>query len=163
MDWAERFVTLRSSYFRSRLTHDSFRQHDRRHRRRTGLGRGLAVAFQARGNAPIIVGQRRFAERDASATPGMSHLLLDQDDSASISRFADELRRDHPAINNAGIQRVEDLASGAVGAAEKTVAVDLLGPIRVTAALMPLLLGQARATIINVTSALAFVPLAVAG
>lgn len=43
-----------------------------------------------------------------------------------------------------------------------TVAVDLLGPMRLTAALLPTLLGQPHAAIVNVTSALAFVPKAVA-
>jgi uncharacterized oxidoreductase len=126
----------------------------------TGLGLGLAQAFQARGNALVIAGQRRFAERDAAATSGMGHAVLDQDDPASIARFAEAVGRDYPAanvlINNAGIQRIEDLTSGDVAAAEETIAVNLLGPIRVTAALMPLLLKQQCATIINITSALVF-------
>jgi len=61
-------------------------------------------------------------------------------------------------INNAGIQRVEDLTAGDVGAAEETVAIDLLGPIRLTAALLPSLLAQPRAAIVNVSSGLAFMP-----
>ena len=43
--------------------------------------------------------------------------------------------------------------------AEATVATNVLGPIRLTAALLPHLRKQTRAAIINVTSGLAFVPL----
>jgi uncharacterized oxidoreductase len=63
-------------------------------------------------------------------------------------------------VNNAGIQRMEDLTSGQVTDAEAIVTTNLLGPIRLTAALLPFLLTKAEATILNVTSQLAFVPLA---
>ena len=51
------------------------------------------------------------------------------------------------------LQQQEDLAD-----AEAIVATNLLGPIRLTAALLPHLKQQASATIMNVTSGLAFVP-----
>jgi uncharacterized oxidoreductase len=61
-------------------------------------------------------------------------------------------------VNNAGIQRVEDLTSGNVGLAEQSVAINLLGPLRLTSALLPALLRKPHATILNVTSGLAFMP-----
>ena len=61
-------------------------------------------------------------------------------------------------INNAGIQRVEDLTAAGPGTAELTIAINLLGPIRLTAALVHALLGKPHAAILNVTSALAFIP-----
>lgn len=45
--------------------------------------------------------------------------------------------------------------------AESIVATNLLGPIRLAAALMPHLLKQPRATIVNVSSGVAFLPMAV--
>jgi uncharacterized oxidoreductase len=45
-----------------------------------------------------------------------------------------------------------------VGAAEQTVAINLLGPIRLISALMPSLLRRPNAAIVNVTSGLAFMP-----
>jgi uncharacterized oxidoreductase len=63
-------------------------------------------------------------------------------------------------INNAGFMRIEDLQKGETATAEAIVGINLLGPIRLTAALMPHLLRQPKATIVNVSSGLAFVPLA---
>ncbi len=63
-------------------------------------------------------------------------------------------------INNAGIQRVEDLTTGEVTDAEATIETNLLGPIRMTAALMGQLMRQPQAAILNVSSTLAMVPAA---
>ena len=89
-------------------------------------------------------------------------VALDQDDTKSISDFAERVRHEHPdvnvLINNAGIQKPEDLAQAETSDAEQQITTNLLGPIRVTAALMTLLLAKEKATIINVSSALGFVP-----
>jgi len=77
------------------------------------------------------------------------------------------MTKDYPSlnvlINNAGIMRPENLleASNDLSTAEKTVTTNLLGPIRLTAALLPSLRKQPRATIMTVSSGLAFVPFAV--
>ena len=63
-------------------------------------------------------------------------------------------------IHNAGIMRPENIADGTIADAEAMIATNLLGPIRLTAALLPQLQAQAHATIITVSSGLAFVPLA---
>jgi uncharacterized oxidoreductase len=129
----------------------------------TGIGRGLAESFHQLGNQVVIAGRRPEPLQEvAEANPGIQYLSLDQGDPADIRRFAIELT-DHyldlnVVINNAGIQRVEDLTSGGPGAAEQTVAINLLGPIRLTAALLPSLLRKPRAAILNVTSGLAFMP-----
>ena len=132
----------------------------------TGIGRGLAEALHRLGNQVIIAGRRVEALKAvAEANPGIRHLSLDQGDPADIRRFAIELSDNHPKlnvlVNNAGIQRVEDLTSGGPGSAELSVAINLLGPIRLTAALLHPLLGKPRAAILNVTSALAFMPSAI--
>jgi uncharacterized oxidoreductase len=129
----------------------------------TGIGRGLAESFFRLGNQVIVAGRRREAlEAVANANPGIRFLSLDQGDPADIARFSADLIERYPdlnvVVNNAGIQLREDLTTGDVSAAEQTVAIDLLGPIRLTAALLPALLKQPRATIVNVTSGLAFMP-----
>lgn len=129
----------------------------------TGIGRGLAESLHRLGNQVVIAG-RRIAplQAAASANPGIDYLRVDQSDPADIRRFTTELTKRHPnlnvVINNAGIQIAEDLTSGHVTAAESMVAINLLGPIRLTAALLPALMDQPRAAIFNVTSGLGFVP-----
>ena len=129
----------------------------------SGIGRGLAESLHRLGNQIIIAGRRRDRlQAVAEANPGMHYLQVDQGDPASIARLAAELADRHPdlntVINNAGVMSTEDLLAGNGHAAETTVAVNLLGPIRLTAMLLPGLLSQRHAAIINVSSALAVVP-----
>jgi uncharacterized oxidoreductase len=87
------------------------------------------------------------------------------EDLASIQAFAKQAAAEYPKlnvlINNAGIMKLEDLRT-ATGTeiAEQTIAINLLGPIRLTAALLPLLQQQTQSTIMTVSSGLAFVPMA---
>jgi uncharacterized oxidoreductase len=129
----------------------------------TGIGRGLAESLHRLGNHVVIAGRRREPlQATTSANPGIEYLHLDQSDPDDIVRAAAELTERYPDINvvlnNAGIQLVEDLTAGDVAAAESMVATNLLGPIRLTAALLPTLMAQPRAAIVNVTSGLGFVP-----
>ncbi len=133
----------------------------------TGIGRGLAEAFHARGNRVIIAGRRREAlDEVTAANPGMSAYVLDVGDADAIREFARRVTAEHPTldvlVNNAGIMRAENLRAQPddLADAEATVITNLLGPIRLTAALLPALQRRPRSTIINVTSGLAFVPLA---
>lgn len=129
----------------------------------SGIGRGLAESFHALGNHVIIAGRRKqLLEETVAANPGMQSLVLDIDSADAIRSFAARLTQDYPGlnvvINNAGIQRTEDLTKGGLADTEATVTTNLLGPIRLTAALLPCLMAQPRAAIVNVSSALGFVP-----
>ena len=132
----------------------------------SGIGRGLAEAFHALGNKVIIAGRRQHTlEEVTDANPGMASVNLDIDDAEAIQSFAAEVTELHPTlnvlINNAGISRIEDFKTKTESAAkaEAMITTNLLGPIRLTTALLPHLRQQPRATIINVTSGLGFVPL----
>lgn len=131
----------------------------------SGIGRALAEAFHAEGNQVIIAGRRKEAlDETTSANPGMKAAVLDIENVDAIRSFAEQLKIDSPALNvvihNAGIMRAEDLQDGTLDDAEATVATNLLGPIRLNAALLPLLEAQPQATIMTVSSGLAFVPMA---
>ncbi|KAB1072286.1 SDR family oxidoreductase [Methylobacterium planeticum] len=133
----------------------------------SGIGRALAEAFHALGNHVIVSGRRQSAlDAVTAANPGMASLPLDITDAASIRAFAERVVRDHPALNvvihNAGIMRNEDVtaAPAFLEDAEATVVTNLLGPIRLSAALLPHLQRQPASTILTVSSGLAFVPLA---
>lgn len=134
----------------------------------SGIGRGLAEQLQALGNQVTIAGRRREAlDETTAANPGMKSMQFDVQDAGSIRSFAAKAVADFPAlnvlINNAGIMRPEKLLAqqADLADAEATVATNLLGPIRLTAALLPHLQRQPRATIINVSSGLAFLPLTI--
>jgi len=132
----------------------------------SGIGQGLAEAFHRLGNQVIISGRRQAAlDAVVAANPGMTALTVDMTDAQSIAAFASQIIADYPAlnavINNAGIMVSEDLVGGNfLDIAEDTIATNLLGPIRLTAALLPHLLAQPKATILTVSSGLAFVPMA---
>jgi uncharacterized oxidoreductase len=132
----------------------------------SGIGRALAEAFHAEGNQVVIAGRRKeLLHETTTANPGMKAVVFDIGNASGMPSFAEKLKFDFPALNvvihNAGIMRFESLKDGSVADAEATVATNLLGPIRLTAALLPLLLKQPQAVIITVSSGLAFVPMAV--
>jgi uncharacterized oxidoreductase len=133
----------------------------------SGIGRGLAEAFHALGNQVVIAGRRKSAlDEVVAANPGMKSVVFDVQSAASIRTLAAQLAAEFPTlnvlVNNAGIMRAEKLLAQQddLADAEAIVATNLLGPIRLTAALLPLLQKQASAAILNVSSGLAFVPLA---
>jgi uncharacterized oxidoreductase len=133
----------------------------------SGIGRGLAEALQALGNHIIIAGRRKaLLEEVVEANPGMKSLVLDIEDRTTIRGLAGRLASEFPSfnvlINNAGIMRAEDLLNQQddLHDAEATITTNLLGPMRLTAALLPLLRKHEHSTIINVSSGLALVPLA---
>jgi uncharacterized oxidoreductase len=133
----------------------------------SGIGRGLAEAFHALGNQVIIAGRRKQAlDETTAANSGMRSLVLDIEDASKIRSFAAQLARDYPKlnvlINNAGIMRPENLVAQQddLADAEAIITTNLLGPIRLTAAVLPLLQKQPASAIMTVSSGLAFVPMA---
>ncbi|SDN68190.1 uncharacterized oxidoreductase [Vreelandella arcis] len=131
----------------------------------SGIGRELALRFHALGNTVIVAGRRREKlEETIAGQQNMHAMVVDVEDPQAITPFAERVIAEHPRlnvlINNAGIMRREDLTSTHdITDAEQTVVTNLLGPIRLTNALTDHLVSQSDATIVNVSSGLAFVPL----
>ena len=131
----------------------------------SGIGRALAEALHARGNHVIVTGRRQALLDEVTAgRPGLVGMALDLDDPASVSRLAADIRTRFPDLNvliaNAGISRAEDMVAEDWDAAdaEAIVQTNILGVLRVTAALLPVLKGRPGATIMATSSSLAFVP-----
>lgn len=82
-----------------------------------------------------------------------------------MERFAKSASHDYPGlnvlINNAGIMVPENLSQPDFSVVTSTIETNLLAPIRLTLALFPALRRQPHATVMNVSSGLAFVPMAV--
>jgi len=133
----------------------------------SGIGKGLAEAFHELGNQVIITGRRENRLKEiCGANPRMSYFVLDVTDPAAIRRVAQQAVKDFPAlncvVNNAGVQNdltfsiTQPLDEKSVG---EEIETNILGVMRVAAEFIPHLQKQTDATLVNVSSGLAFVPL----
>ncbi|MFB4263331.1 SDR family oxidoreductase [Nonomuraea sp. GTA35] len=134
----------------------------------SGIGLALALALQSRGNTVIVGGRRtELLERIAAENPGIDTVQIDTTDAASIDAAAKQVLARHPDLNvlvtMAGIMRVEDWhrPESFLASAEAVVTTNVLGPIRLIAAFVEHLQEQPDATIVTVSSGLAFTPLKV--
>ena len=134
----------------------------------SGIGLALALELQAGGNTVIVGGRRAdLLERIAAAHPGLDTVQVDITDAASIESAAKQVLARHPDLNvlvaMAGIMRIEDWhePGSFLDSAEAVMTTNVLGPIRLIAAFIEHLRAQPDATIMTVSSGLAFTPLAV--
>ncbi|MBB1157231.1 MULTISPECIES: SDR family oxidoreductase [Amycolatopsis] len=132
----------------------------------SGIGLALARELQAKGNTVIVGGRRtELLARIAADNPGLDTVQIDTSDPASIEAAAKEVLAKHPELNvlvpMAGIMRVEDWhrPESFLDSAEATLATNVLGPIRLIAAFVEHLQTRPDATILTVSSGLAFAPL----
>lgn len=132
----------------------------------SGIGRALARRFHDLGNTVIVAGRRQAALAETAAGhANMTTAVLDIENTAGLADFARHIIAENPAlnvlVNNAGVMRSEDLAAARdLTDAHETIVTNLLGPIRLTNALIDHMIGQPSAAVVNVTSGLAFVPMA---
>jgi uncharacterized oxidoreductase len=131
----------------------------------SGIGRGLAEAFHKLGNKVIIGGRRReVLAETAAANSGMEYVALDTISAESIRAAAKEVTSRWPklnvVINNAGVQRVQNFADAPIDESgfEQEIETNVYGVLRMTNAFLPHLKKQPSATLINVSSGLAFIP-----
>jgi len=132
----------------------------------SGIGLGLAVRWHDAGNTVVVAGRRRDRlDQIVAEHPGIEAVQLDVTDPHSIAACLADVTTRFPQlnvlVNNAGIMAPEDLVDPAsLATAEATIATNLTGLIRVTTAFAPFLAGRDDAVIVNTSSGLAFVPLA---
>lgn len=133
-----------------------------------GIGLGLALRFQKAGNKVIVAGRRKaLLDQIVIDHPGIEAIELDVADPTSIVQASELVAARYPdlnvVINNAGIMLRENvLTPDSLKVAEETVAINLLGTIRMTYAFLPQLATKKDGAIINVSSSLAFVPFPIA-
>lgn len=130
----------------------------------SGIGLALALRLQDRGNTVIIGGRRTDLLESLAAEHGLDTVRIDTADPASISAATADVVRRHPDLNvlvaMAGIMRVEDWTTqGFLADAEEVVTTNVLGPIRLIAALTEHLRTRPGAAIVTVSSGLAHAPL----
>lgn len=132
----------------------------------SGIGLALAHALADRGNTVVVGGRRAdLLEKIAAERPEFGTVQIDTTDPASIQAAAADVIATYPELDTliamAGIMRVEDWhhPEGFLESAEAVVSTNVLGPIRLLAAFIEHLQARPSATVITVSSGLAFAPL----
>lgn len=131
----------------------------------TGIGFVLAEAFLKEGSIVLVCGRReaRLAEakkRHPALHTRVSDIAMEEDRRTlgdwAISHNVNIL------VNNAGMQREVDFTRGisALAEGDNEIRCNLEGPLFLTALLTPHLLSRQNAAIINISSGLAFIPIA---
>jgi len=134
----------------------------------TGIGFALAEAFLNDNNEVIILGRRERKLKQAKRQlPEVHTRRVDVSNEMAreklfrwiISEFNDV----NVLVNNAGIQRKLDFTSRKISKSvpsDDEIAINLVAAIRLCALFTPVLLRRKNAAIVNVSSGLAFVPIA---
>jgi uncharacterized oxidoreductase len=125
-----------------------------------GSGIGLALAEEfAKFDNRVVVAARNPEKLKAAQDKWLKTIEADLSEAESIHALSRKVTQAFPETNvlihNAAICKLEDLVhGGSTAIQEETIATNLLGPMRLTDALLPHLLKQQSATIIIVTSAM---------
>jgi uncharacterized oxidoreductase len=130
----------------------------------SGIGLTLAEALVERDNE-VIIAARSLHKLQAAQNRGLQIINADVSDAESVRSLASTVVEKYPSTNvlvhNAAICKREDLvAGGNAQVREQIVSTNVLGPMRLTEALLPHLLEQPAAAVLIVTSGLGFVPAA---
>jgi uncharacterized oxidoreductase len=135
----------------------------------TGIGFALAERFLAENNNVIVCGRREQALQAAKQKlPGLQIRVADLNNSEErrnlISWAIENFPNLNILINNAGIQREfrvknPSLADNFLN--ENEIETNLTAPIHLTFLLLPHLLKQKEAAVVNVSSGLGFIPIAI--
>lgn len=123
----------------------------------SGIGLGLARRFAAAGSTVIVGG------RHTGTVSDLETVEIDVADPGSVVSARDAVLAAHPGLDvvvtMSGVMIVEDLRDPAhISQAETTIAVNLLGTIRVIDAFTPHLISSGAGDIITVTSGIGFLP-----
>ena len=129
----------------------------------SGIGLGLAQRFATAGSTVVVAGRDTSKVPDLATSRGIATLQIDVTDPANVLRARDEVLTAHPdldvVVTMSGVMLMEDLRDPAHFAhTETTIAVNLLGTIRVIDAFTPHLIARRSGNIVTVTSGIAFMP-----
>jgi uncharacterized oxidoreductase len=130
-----------------------------------GIGLAFAVKFASLGNEVIVTGRRQAVLDDVKAKhPGLHTIRSDVADPEQIAALASRVKAEFPRldvlVNNAGISHYKNLKAPASDLAGlmAEMNVNVGGVVRMTSAFIDILTAN-RGAVLNISSALAFVPL----
>jgi uncharacterized oxidoreductase len=136
-----------------------------------GIGLAIAKLFSQKGHQVIITGRNKERlDRAIAGLHNITAIVSDVSKQEDVEQLAAKMYSDFPSlnivINNAGHALLYDIAdpeAGAFSKAEEEMLTNYLSVVRLNEKLLPLLKQQPSATIINVSSIVAFVPGNLAG
>ncbi|MDE1152283.1 MAG: SDR family NAD(P)-dependent oxidoreductase [Micavibrio sp.] len=131
----------------------------------SGIGFELASELLKRGNTIIVTGRdQKRLDDTAAKLPGVHIYKSDVSDARDIAvlyaQLTDKFPKLNILVNNAGIMRKLNLQDSQLPDITREIDINLNGPLRMVQQFLPHLKKQQSAAIINVSSGLAFVPLA---
>ena len=129
----------------------------------SGIGRGLAEMLHNKGNKVIIAGRNKARlDEVAKTNEGMETIELDVTNSESIDSLVAQVKEKYSDLNvlilNAGMMKAEKVGDNDIQIAKSIIATNLIGQIELNSKLLSILEGNSNATIITVSSGLAFIP-----
>ena len=135
----------------------------------TGIGFALAEAFVQEGSEVILCGRRRSKLQQARTKIPRAHIRkcdvsVESERRKLLLWTTTNFPRFDMLVNNAGIQRQVDFTSPRIAKrtlpGDNELAINLEAVIRLCALFVPKFMVKKRATIVNISSGLAFVPIA---
>lgn len=132
----------------------------------SGIGLALAERFRRAGSRVVVCGRRAEKLREVEARlPGVVTRVCDvAEESERVSLYewaAGEFPGLNVLVNNAGVQRRLSVGGGEEwGPTRQEIAINFEAPVHLSILFVPHMLGLPRAAVVNVTSGLAFSPLA---
>ena len=134
----------------------------------TGIGLALAESFLREGNKVIICGRREDKLIQAKEKfPQLQTIKCDVSNREHRVNLYNWILENHKdlniLVNNAGIQKEIDFKKGTTDlqAEENEIDINLQSPVHLSAMFVPHLMAQKEAAIINITSGLGFIPIAI--
>ena len=134
----------------------------------TGIGFSLAEAFVNAGNEVIICGRRENKlEEVKSKLPQIytkrCNLSKEEERKLLYEWVSSNFKNVNVLVNNAGIQRMIDFRKGTeeLFGGEDEIEINLKAYVHLSAYFIPLFMKQKEAAIINISSGLGFIPLAI--
>ncbi len=132
----------------------------------SGIGLALAKEFILLNNRVIICGRNLEKLKNAKQKfPSIEIIQCDVSDENSVETLVQEIQEKYPnlnfLINNAGIMKMWNIQHETTNTQEQKaeILINFFGTVQLTQSLIPHLLKQKNSTILNVSSALAFVPM----
>jgi uncharacterized oxidoreductase len=134
----------------------------------TGIGFALAQELVKADNIVIICGRRKSKLKEAQQKLPQLHIKAcdvssEEQRQDLVSWVSSEFKECNILINNAGIQRMINLSEGQMThhSDDDEIDINFKAPVRLCESFIPLLKNQPQAAIVNVSSGLAFCPIAV--